>query len=327
MAARFIHTADWQIGKPYASNPSPTKRVLAQQERLNVIGRIGAAAQSHNAQFVLVAGDLFDSTTPSKDDVAALCTAICQIGLPVHVIPGNHDHGGPGGVWHQPFFRDFRAQQAPNLHIHLEPAPIILPDAVLLPCPLRRRHENADTCAWLRACGSMSEKWGEKPRIVLAHGSVQGFSSDGDDESNQDNATNRIELERLQLEAFDYIALGDWHGAKQISEKAWYAGTPEQDRFAKGADYQAGYVLAVVAERAALPQVSRIKTGRFGWHELSFHLAEDAALGILRQAIEGLLGNRAQSDLLNLTLTGSLGIEVSAQLAADLEAWKARLIR
>ena len=38
--AHFIHTADWQIGKPYRQIADEQKRFKLQQERLNAIGRI-----------------------------------------------------------------------------------------------------------------------------------------------------------------------------------------------------------------------------------------------------------------------------------------------
>jgi DNA repair exonuclease SbcCD nuclease subunit len=44
---------------------------------------------------------------------------------------------------------------------------------------------------------------------------------------------NRITLERLPSSEIDYIALGDWHGIKQVNQKVWYSGTPEIDRFPK----------------------------------------------------------------------------------------------
>ena len=53
---RFIHTADWQIGKPYRQIADVEKRFKLQQERLNAIGRIRDAARMQAAAFVVVAG-------------------------------------------------------------------------------------------------------------------------------------------------------------------------------------------------------------------------------------------------------------------------------
>ena len=62
----FIHTADWQIGKPYRQIADEQKRFKLQQERLTAIGRIRDAARMQGAAFVVVAGDLFDSPTPRR---------------------------------------------------------------------------------------------------------------------------------------------------------------------------------------------------------------------------------------------------------------------
>ena len=58
---KFIHTADWQIGKPFAGISDIHKRSLVQKARIEVIKRIGLVAKDTAADFVLVAGDLFDS--------------------------------------------------------------------------------------------------------------------------------------------------------------------------------------------------------------------------------------------------------------------------
>lgn len=327
MTAKFLHTADWQIGKPFAGIADTTKRVLVQQERLRVIERIGQAAHDHGARFILVAGDLFDSPSPTNDTVAAACAAIGALGLPVLAIPGNHDHGGAGGVWEQPFFRAQRDARAPNLRPMLEAAPVELDDAVVFPCPLLRRHEPDDTTAWLQDASDGFPGFGGKPRIVLAHGSVHGFATESDEDEVGAARVNRIELERLPADQFDYIALGDWHGMKQVAGKAWYAGTPEPDRFPRGEDNRPGHVLVVTATRGAAPVVSAVATGRLNWLAHSFTFAGDDSIAVLENELDEMLGQRAQQDLLVLELTGSLGIAASNRLQGLLEGWRAGLLR
>ncbi len=90
-----------KLGKPFASIRDDSKRHRVQRERLHVLQRIAALAGETEASFVLVAGDLFDSSHATKATVSAACAGIGRIGVPVFVIPGNHDHGGPGSIWHQ----------------------------------------------------------------------------------------------------------------------------------------------------------------------------------------------------------------------------------
>ena len=79
--ARFIHTADWQIGKPYLQIKDEEKRFKLKRERIDVIKRIRNAAKEEEAQFILIAGDLFDSPTPSISAITEILKAIGEIDI------------------------------------------------------------------------------------------------------------------------------------------------------------------------------------------------------------------------------------------------------
>lgn len=324
---KFLHTADWQLGKPYQRVNDDSKRARLQLERIACLRRIGETARDSNASFVLVAGDLFDSPSPVNATVAAACESIGAMKIPVLAIPGNHDHGGPGSLWAQPFFVREREKLAPNLHILLDAKPIILDNAVIFPAPLLRRHDPADPTAWIRTAFDGHDFPADLPRIVLAHGSVQGFEASQEDEDEEVRGLNRIALERLPSSEIDYIALGDWHGTKQINPKAWYSGTPEIDRFPKGSDNDPGNILIVEAARNQTPRVEKKRTGNFRWNDFPHRFSEDEGFDAFRAALDNHIGEWGQDSLLKLTLTGSLGIETSQRLADLIQSLNARLIR
>jgi len=60
---KIIHTADWQLGKPFGRFPAEVRAALA-EARLDAIDRIAAAASSSLARHVIVAGDVFDNVEP-----------------------------------------------------------------------------------------------------------------------------------------------------------------------------------------------------------------------------------------------------------------------
>lgn len=217
MPITFLHAADWQLGKPYARVFDETMRVRLQNERIDCLRRISDTVSKTNASFVLVVGDLFDIPSPVNSTVARACEAIGHMKVPVLVIPGNHDHGGPGSLWEQPFFIREREQHAPNLRVLLTAGPVMLDHAVVFPAPLLRRHDHTDPTSWIRSAFDSPDFPRDLPRIVMAHGSVQGFDSAQDDEDEESKGLNRIDLSRLPDLEIDYIALGDWHGTKQIS--------------------------------------------------------------------------------------------------------------
>ena len=325
---RFIHTADWQIGKPYRQVGDEQKRFKLQQERLSAIGRIRDVARMQGAAFVVVAGDLFDSPTPPTTAVLEVLEAIGEIEIPVLVIPGNHDHGALGTVWHREDFLRHQRQMAPNLRLLLEREPVELDQVVLLPCPLLRNQDSADPTLWLR-----SLDWGAfdaaKARIVLAHGGVHGFGGReyGVDEEAQVGANNLIDLTALPQAEIDYVALGDWHNLKQVSERAWYPGTPEPDRFDQGDDNQRGQVLAVQVSRGEAPEVQTIPTGRIRWHNIRFRFNSDEDLDRFERQVDELTAGRVARDLLRVEVSGSLSLAGHRrydQIVADLDS---RLLR
>jgi DNA repair exonuclease SbcCD nuclease subunit len=327
MAITFLHTADWQLGKPYARVADVAKRSQLQNERFECLRRIGDAVREHQASFVLVAGDLFDSPSPVNATVAKACEAIGRMNVPVLVIPGNHDHGGPGSLWEQPFFVSQREQLAPNLRVLLTPEPVIHENAVVFPAPLLRRQDNADPTVWIRTVFESADLPAGLPRIVLAHGSVQGFESVQEDEDEESKGLNRIDLSRLPDSEIDYIALGDWHGTKQVAPKAWYSGAPEIDRFPKGSDNDPGNILIVKVGRGQSPDVAKLATGRFRWNEFSHRFSEDEGFEAFQSELESRIGEWGQDSLLKLSLDGSLGIETSQRLADLIEGLDARLLR
>jgi hypothetical protein len=123
------------------------------------------------------------------------------------------------------------------------------------------------------------------------------------------------------------VALGDWHGTKQVHPKAWYSGTHEADRFSRGEEYQTGNVLLVEVNRAQNSSVQMERTGKMNWHTLLFHFHCDDDINRLEEQLQELTGGRVNNDLMKLSLSGSLGLEAHRKLDRLLESQEARLIR
>ena len=344
----FLHTADWQIGKPFASIADPAKRARVQQERIECIRRIGQVVRERRAAFVIVAGDLFDSPTPSNATVATALGAIASLEVPVYCIPGNHDHGGPDSLWEQPFFKREHHRLAANFHLLLEPGPLVvdlpgtdLPvtdgeqaSVVLLPCPLRRRHEADNPTAWIR--GLDFTPFGNRPRIVIAHGSAEratgpGNTTQADDEDPAVTAVNTLALDRLPGTEIDYLALGDWHGFLAAGPKACYSGAPEIDRFPKPGQ-QPGHVAVVTVSRGGEPRVEQVATGRFRWLVTAIALGDEGPKQLddwLTEATRPAAAGEASFDacLARLEVSGSVSLAERAEFDRIVESWTARLLR
>jgi hypothetical protein len=334
---KFVHTSDWQLGKPFAGIADPLKRARVQQERIEAVRRIGEVARAWGAEFVLVAGDVFDSPSPTNGTVVAALSAIASIGVPVFAIPGNHDPGAAGSVWEQPFFLTERARLAPNLTVLLARAPVELDHAVILPCPLMRRHEPEDPTAWIRHLDW--DQVSDKPRIVLAHGSTTNFVSghlpqlDADEQA-LESATvargtiaNHISLARLPMSAIDYVALGDWHGSMKVGEKAMYSGTHEPDRYPKNGQ-TAGHVAVVSVSRGgSSPTEELAPTGRLRWFTGAVTLDDSGALLLDEWLNTTTRETGFDTCLVRARVSGSVTLAGRAALDAVKASWAARLLR
>jgi DNA repair protein SbcD/Mre11 len=87
---RFMHTADWHVGKVLKGHD----RLGEQRE---VLAEIAAIAERHQVDAVLVAGDVYDTGAPSAQAQHLVVQTLLRLrrsGAEVIVIAGNHDHGG-----------------------------------------------------------------------------------------------------------------------------------------------------------------------------------------------------------------------------------------
>ena len=287
MAFNFLHTADWQIGRGFGGMPRDLAAALA-ETRLSAIDRLAEAAIAGGARHILVAGDMFDSLTLSPRIVGQALARLARRGsLLWHVLPGNHDAHRPGGLWER-----LLADDPPtNLHLYLTPEAVeIEPGVWLLPAPLTARAASLDPTAHFDQCQTPPGAI----RIGLAHGSVRGFGSDG-------QAPVTITADRVTSAGLDYLALGDWHGTKQINARAWYSGTPEPDRYL---DNDPGHALLVQIETSgSLPLVERVRTAQFTWAAFEHHLAGAVSFAGLEAQIDKAAAKPSDL-LLKLKLTG-----------------------
>lgn len=301
---RFIHTADWQIGKTFGGF-APDKQGVLREARLAAIDRIAEAARAHGASDVLVAGDVFDSETLPSGETGRLLERLRSAApLRWHLLPGNHDPDRPGGIYE----RLQRGGLPETVQLNREARAVeIAPGVALLPAPLTSRAVTADPTLWMDGAPTPPGTL----RIGLAHGSVQAFGTSSD-------AAARLAPERRRSAGLAYLALGDWHGTKEVAEGVWYAGTPEPDRYL---DNDAGQVLAVTVGGPHGLAVKPVATAAYRWigRELAVRSEADAA------TLERALGGGLDRVLLKLEVRGRVSIGTHGAVLAHLMALGERL--
>jgi DNA repair exonuclease SbcCD nuclease subunit len=303
---RFLHTADWQIGRQYSRFAKDDAVALA-EARFSAVERIAALAQREAVDAVLVAGDVFDAQTVSDRTIRRLFNVLAGFRGPWILLPGNHDAALAESVWQ----RAQRLQAVPDhVVLALQAEPLYFNDLgfAVLPAPLTQRNTYDDLTAWFDQANTPPNLL----RLGLAHGSVQGILAEDIDSANP-IASDRAERARL-----DYLALGDWHGTRQINPRCWYSGTPEPERF-RGND--PGNVLLVdIAAPGAEPQIAVHRVGQHPW--LQWEARIDVASD-LEQLVERLQQAPEQA-VLDLRLSGSLDLASHQVLNHALSVAEAR---
>ncbi len=250
----FIHTSDLHLGKRFGQLPEELRGRLT-EARHQSITTLANLAHTKGAEFILIAGDTFDTGTPTPSVIRQAMQAMAADSTKKWVIiPGNHDSLSSDELW-----KMVANDRPDNVLLGLESKPVEMGSGtIVLPAPCLNRRPGRDLTEWMSDANIASGGI----RIGLAHGAVQSFGEDG--------ASEIIAPDRAQQAGLDYLALGDWHGQISINDRTWYSGTPEPDRFKHS---EPGKVLLVEIESSgATPNVQPLETGSFNWQRKAMHI-------------------------------------------------------
>ncbi|MEG0122138.1 exonuclease SbcCD subunit D [Enterococcus sp.] len=227
---RFLHTADWHIGKKL----NGFDLLLEQADALD---QILALAVKEQVTAVVVAGDLYDRGVPAIDAVQLFNKKIIafnlQNKLPLLTISGNHDSSERLNFG-TPWF----SQTAFHLHTELTQAfqPIVIEDTqfFLLPYfePFQARlyfeDESIKTLAKAmeRVIAAMTARFDpQKKHVLVAHFFAAGSSQSDSETKIMVGGLDSVPVDLLAV--FDYVALGHLHNHQALKHPfVQYSGAP-----------------------------------------------------------------------------------------------------
>src|SRR5665811_1243402 len=294
MTLRLIHTSDWQIGKVFRFVDNATMGLL-QEARLRTIARLGELAGKHAARHILVAGDVYDMEALSPRSLNQPLERMRNFAdVHWHLLPGNHDPHRPNGLWDQLQRKDL----PDNVHIHIAAEPAIFEgdSFALLPAPLHHRRTLGDPTTYMDDVDLPDGL----VRVGLAHGTVTGFGSDDKD------VPNYIAPDRPARAGLSYLALGDWHGQKKISDRCWYSGTPETDAFDVIDGGQA--LLVEIEARDRAPAITPLSTGHYQWLTQSEQINSREDIDRLSEKLRS-LADDLDRVLIHLAVEGAVSLD------------------
>ena len=199
MAFRFLHTADWQIGKPFGDLPGMTRRPSFGRSDADR-GAIAELAREREVDAVLVAGDAFDTNEVADATCAARsrrcwpspgpgssCRAITTPPSPIRVWTRIARDGSAGATSSSPIGRRRSSVGEAD-----RPA-----GAAAGGGARRSTRRSGSTRAATR-----EGRLPHRPRPWQHRRPPPGASE----------AANEIPADRAEAAGLSYLALGDWHG-------------------------------------------------------------------------------------------------------------------
>ena len=227
---KFLHTADWHIGRKLQG-----KDLLEDQQYVmnNLISKIDET----KPDFLIIAGDLYDRSVPSKEATTLLQELLVKINIecniPIFAISGNHDSRerlAIGEAWFSKhkFYLHTRLNQAFDKITFEDTDIYLLP--YFEPFEAREHFEDATLTTHNSATKRVIDEIYKnidmsKTNILVAHTFVSGGL---ETDSEREISVGTVENVAVEIfEKFDYVALGHLHNPNAIKEeRIKYSGSP-----------------------------------------------------------------------------------------------------
>lgn len=260
---KFLHTADWQLGmtRHFLGADAQARYSAA---RRDAVAALGALARATGAEFVVVAGDVFEANHLAPRVISQSLEAMRAIGVPVYLLPGNHDPLDASSVYRSPLF----VQECPDNVTVLDRAGTfdVRPGVQIVAAPWRSKRPTVDLTAEVLA-GLPADG---TARILVAHGAVDVLDPDPNNPAHIRMAGLSAALDRG---AVHYVALGDRHSRTMVGDggRVWYSGTPEVTNY-DHVESDSGHVLVVEMDLQDPAHPVTVESRRVGgWRFLTLH--------------------------------------------------------
>ena len=307
---RFIHTADWQLGMTRHFLQGEAQPRYAAARRDAVAGLRAVAAES-GAEFVVVAGDVFEDNQLDPRVVSQSLEVMRAIDIPVYLLPGNHDPLDAASVFTSALFV---AECPPNVTVLDRTGGYdVRPGLQIVAAPWRSKRPTTDLAAEaladLPADGTI--------RVLVAHGAVDTLDPDPTRPSTIRLAALRDALDRG---AVHYVALGDRHSRTRVGDcgRIWYSGSPEVTNY-DDIESDPGHVLVVDIDDTGRVDVDARRVGRWRFTTLRSQLDNDRDVADLDMNLD-LMPDKDRT-VVQLVLTGTLSVTDRAALDAQLDKY------
>ena len=246
---RLIHFSDTHLGHQQYPKTDEHGLNAREQDLYAAFHAVIDHAVATRADLVLHAGDLFDGVRPSNRALAHALEGFLKLsraGIPVVLIAGNHEH--PKLRETGSSFRLFA--HLPGVH------PVYQGARQTIGLKLKGRAVRVHAVPQCPSQDAVAAEVAAAPTatdggldLLVVHGAVTALSDIPQAEFNE------LSLEPPWFQPFHYVALGHFHGTKEVAPNAWYCGAPERVSMAE-AGMEKGFLAVAFAPGSTKPKVS-----------------------------------------------------------------------
>lgn len=307
-AVTFIHTSDFQLGMTrWFLSPSAQSRF--DDDREEAVVRLGELATETGAEFIVVAGDVFEHNSLNTSTLLRSKEVLKNLPVPVYLLPGNHDPLVADSI----FFNSF----ADNVHVIADSEPIeVRPGVHIVGAPYLSKRANYDLVRRaLEPLEPLDRASGAVARIAVGHGQVESRAGEAED-SDADTIDLAFVEDCLDRGVIDYLALGDTHSTASLGRtgKVWFSGSPETTAF-DDRERDSGYALVVRVEGETV-DVDRHSVGRWAFRALDADVNSMDDVERFLAELEEMPGKTRTA--VKYSLRGTLGLSAQARLEQGL---------
>lgn len=271
---KFLHTADWHVGKTLQGRNRA-------EEHTEVLAEITAVAQREKVDAILIAGDVFDSASPSPESERIVYRALLDLRAvaPVVVIPGNHDNARRLAAA-APVF----AHASVNVRSFIERDPLLIETSsgplriAAIPWLSQRYIVKAHDLMYKDAA-EMTQRFGARMRsivtsltssftsdavnVVIGHVTIAGGETGGGERTAQTIEDYWVDGTAFPASAH-YVALGHLHKSQKMPGPCpiWYPGSPMHLDFSDKTDSKSVLLVEAAPGVPATTEAIALSAGR-----------------------------------------------------------------
>jgi DNA repair exonuclease SbcCD nuclease subunit len=269
------------------------------------------------AEFVVVAGDVFEDNQLAPQVISQSLEAMRAIGIPVYLLPGNHDPLNAASVYTGALFT---AECPANVQVLDRPGVHqVRPGLQIVAAPWRSKAPTTDLVDEVLRDLEGRPADGVT-RVLVAHGGVDVLDPD----PTKPSLIRLAGLEdALARGAVHYAALGDKHSVTDVgsSGRVWYSGSPEVTNY-DDVEPDPGHVLVVDIDETDPRRPVSVEARRVGrWRFVTLHRPVDGSRDIADLDVNLDLMPDKDRTVLRLALIGSLTVTDRAELDACLDKY------